>query len=245
MIEYLFHMKLNTESDSSIHILSDYFLTHRNLETLTLKKVMQDTALSKSTVARFFPLLGVDNFTQFINEYGEEIKNRKRRERLILNDQEYTGKQDYLDEQGKLFIKEIAKQSSHKSKLIFVGEMKDVLLIEPFLPHFYDLGFDCDIVWDFLVTSEYRICEDAFYLMVFGHFTISEYQIKGNRALAYAIRTILNATEDIALISYMDQSNPVKLHLDLSRKLKPVEKKLYLLALFGELHNEILHVRGS
>lgn len=244
IVEQLFHLKINEQPYTSNYLLCDFFLKHRTQKDITLKMVMQETSISKSTITRFFPLVGCANFTQFMYEYQAEMENRIRRSRVILQNKESVSQlpKQNLDAVFTSFLQTIAKQVNEMKKLVVVGELRDILLAEPFLPHLFDLGIDCDVIWDMVGCDNKPIPKDAYYIILMSHYKVSDFLLKANEALAKPVRTLLEEPDyKKAIVAYDTTGFERETFLLLNRNLKPIDKKIMLLSLFGELHNQILY----
>lgn len=240
IVEQLFHIKINEVRDSANYLLSDYFLAHKHqMRELTLKQVIYDTALSKSTIIRFFQYLGCANYTQFAYDYMEEIAQRQCRERVLLKSHEQDEEKNTEFNQ---FVTEVARGILSYRKLMILGELRDVLLAEPYISHLFDLDIACDIIWDMPGAQPIELPKDAYYLLLMSHYTPSNFIVKAREIIAEQVKQIIeDTTYEKGILSYPIQAREKGTYLEISRKMRPMDKKILLLTLFGEIHNALLY----
>lgn len=246
LIERLFHIKINTPRDHSNAILANFFLHHKkDIQSFTLQKIMMETSLSKSTIIRFVQLLGSNNYTQFIYDYQAEIDLRRQRGRMITQQYKTFGievidipKILEIDEKEiTSFIDTCVNKIVQYKKVNIITDLKDMQLIQTYLPHFFDIDIHIDIYWNILgETSRLRMDQDIFYMVISTHNTLPDLQYYVNQIVEDCQQFYKKDSKfDKALIAYPSLSSFGNLTYEIKRNMYPLTKKVLLLHIMDSL----------
>lgn len=246
LIERLFHIKINTPRDHSNVILASFFLHHKkDIQTYTLQKIMLETSLSKSTIIRFVQVLGSNNFTQFIYDYQAEIDLRRQRGKMISQQYKTYGHEvinipkalQINEKEIQEFLDACVMKIVQYKRVNIITELKDMQLIETYLPHFFDMDIEMDIYWNHLgEVSQHILDPNAFYIVMDTHSTLPDLQYYLNQIVEDCQQFYRkDSVIDKALIAYPNLTSFGNLTYEIKRNMYPLTKKVLLLHIMDTL----------